>query len=158
LILCGQIYGPGLGRYGPTKARGGLGSDWATAFTLRASTAQPKNYLGFPSPNPFGTKHDGLGPGWPGPTQFPALLLAMAIYSSQAPCRSALTLGAVEHSPCDAASSSAEAKRTPDEPPFPGARGEFAILSLSVVNFSILDSGPQIIDTDGPTSHRQRVT
>jgi hypothetical protein len=26
------------------------------------------------------------------------------------------------------------------------------------VNFSILDPGPQIIDTDGPTSHRQRVT
>jgi hypothetical protein len=36
--------------------------------------------------------------------------------------------------------------------------GKFAILSLSVVNFSILDPGPQIIDTDGPTSHRQRVT
>jgi hypothetical protein len=36
--------------------------------------------------------------------------------------------------------------------------GEFAILSLSVVNFSILDLGPQIIDIDGPTSHRQRVT
>jgi hypothetical protein len=38
------------------------------------------------------------------------------------------------------------------------AKAEFAILSLSVVNFSILDSDPQIIDTDGPTSHRQRVT
>jgi hypothetical protein len=36
--------------------------------------------------------------------------------------------------------------------------GEFAILSLSVVNFSILDLGPQIIDTDGPTSHRPKVT
>jgi hypothetical protein len=36
--------------------------------------------------------------------------------------------------------------------------GEFAILSLSVVNFSILDPDPQIIDTDGPISHRQRVT
>jgi hypothetical protein len=36
--------------------------------------------------------------------------------------------------------------------------GEFAILSLSVVNFSILDPGPQIIDTDGPTSYRQWIT
>jgi hypothetical protein len=36
--------------------------------------------------------------------------------------------------------------------------GKFAILSHLVVNFSILDPGPQIIDTDGPTSHRQRVT
>jgi hypothetical protein len=36
--------------------------------------------------------------------------------------------------------------------------GVFAILSLSVVNFSILDPDPQIIDTDGHTSHRQRVT
>jgi hypothetical protein len=35
---------------------------------------------------------------------------------------------------------------------------EFAILSLSVVDFSILAQGPQIIDTNGPTSHRQRVT
>jgi hypothetical protein len=36
--------------------------------------------------------------------------------------------------------------------------GKFAILSLSVVNFSILDPDLQIIDTYGPTSHRQRVT
>jgi hypothetical protein len=36
--------------------------------------------------------------------------------------------------------------------------GKFAILSLSVVNFSILAPGPQIIEKDGPTSHRQRVT
>jgi hypothetical protein len=73
LILCGQIYGPGLGRHGPTKARRGLGPDWATVFTLRAGTARPKNCLGFLGPNPFGTKHDGLGPGRPGTAQFPAL-------------------------------------------------------------------------------------
>jgi hypothetical protein len=29
--------------------------------------------LGFHGPNPFGTKHDGLGPGWPDPAQFLAL-------------------------------------------------------------------------------------
>jgi hypothetical protein len=33
--------------------------------------------LDFPGPNPFGTKHDGLRPGWPGPAQFPALLMAI---------------------------------------------------------------------------------
>jgi hypothetical protein len=37
-------------------------------------------------------------------------------------------------------------------------KGKFAILSLSVVNFSILNSDPQIIDTDSPTSHKQSVT
>jgi len=26
-------------------------------------------------PNQLGTKHDGLGPGWPGPAQFPALVI-----------------------------------------------------------------------------------
>jgi hypothetical protein len=56
-----------LGRHGPKKARRGLGPGWATVFTLRAGTARPKNLLGFAGPNPFGTKHDGLGPGWPGP-------------------------------------------------------------------------------------------
>jgi hypothetical protein len=49
---------------------------WATVFTLRAGTARPKNFLGFPGPNLFGTKHDGLGPGWPGPAIFPALITA----------------------------------------------------------------------------------
>jgi hypothetical protein len=73
LILCGQIYGPGLGRHDPTKARRGLGPGWATVFTLQADTARHKNCLGFPGPNPFGTKHDRLGPGWPGPAQFPTL-------------------------------------------------------------------------------------
>jgi hypothetical protein len=73
LTLCGQIYGPGLGRHGPTKARRGLGPGWTTVFTLRAGTARSKNCLGFLGPNPFGTKHDGLGPGRPGTAQFPAL-------------------------------------------------------------------------------------
>jgi hypothetical protein len=73
LILCGQIYGSGLGRHGPTKARHGLGPGWATVFTLWAGTARPKKCLGFSGPNPFDTKHDGLGPGWPGLAQFPAL-------------------------------------------------------------------------------------
>jgi hypothetical protein len=59
-----------------TKARCGLGPGWATVFTLRAGTTRPKNCLGFSGPNPFSTKHDGLGPGWPGPAQFPALSLA----------------------------------------------------------------------------------
>jgi hypothetical protein len=67
LILCGQIHGPGLGRHGPKKARRGLGPGWTTVFILRAGTARPKNYLGFAGPNPFGTKHDWLGSGWPGP-------------------------------------------------------------------------------------------
>lgn len=35
---------------------------------------------------------------------------------------------------------------------------KFAILSLSFVNFSILDLDPQIIDTDGLTSHRHGMT
>jgi hypothetical protein len=56
----------GLGRHGPTKARRGLGLDWTTIFALRTVTEWPKKILGFPDPNPFGTKHDGLGPGWPG--------------------------------------------------------------------------------------------
>jgi hypothetical protein len=67
----------GFGRHGPTKARRDLGLGWATVFILWASTTRPKNRLGFPSPNPFGTKHDGLGTGWPGPTQFPALARTM---------------------------------------------------------------------------------
>jgi hypothetical protein len=68
-----------LGRHGPTKARHCLGSGWATVFILRAGTTRPKNCLGFPGPNPFGTKHDGLGPGWPGPAQFAALRNTHAI-------------------------------------------------------------------------------
>jgi hypothetical protein len=67
-----------LGRHGPTKARRGLGLGWATVFTLRAGTTRLKKCLGFPGPNPFGTKHDRLGPGWPGPAQFPAQLVAVA--------------------------------------------------------------------------------
>jgi hypothetical protein len=74
LISCGQIYGPGLSRHDPKKARRGLGPGWATVFRLRAGTARPKNLLGFAGPNPFDTKHDGLGSGWPSPAQFPALL------------------------------------------------------------------------------------
>jgi hypothetical protein len=66
-ILCGQIYGSGLGRHDPTKARRGLGSGHATVFTLRVGTVQSKSFLGFPDPNPFGTKHDGLGPAQTGP-------------------------------------------------------------------------------------------
>jgi hypothetical protein len=77
LILCGQIYGPGLGRHGPTKAWRGLGPGWATVFTLRAGTTRPKNCLGFLGPKPFDTKHDGLEPGRPGTAQFPALALAI---------------------------------------------------------------------------------
>jgi hypothetical protein len=41
-----------------------LGPDWATVFTPRTGTTRPI-FLGFLGPNPFGTKHDGLGPGWP---------------------------------------------------------------------------------------------
>jgi hypothetical protein len=63
----------GLGRHGPKKTRRDLGPSWTTVFTLRAGTTRPKNLLGFAGSNPFGTKHDGLGPGWPGPAQFPAL-------------------------------------------------------------------------------------
>jgi hypothetical protein len=51
----------------PTKAWRGLEPDWATVFTLRASTTRPKSFLGFPGPSPFGTKHDRLGPGRAGP-------------------------------------------------------------------------------------------
>jgi hypothetical protein len=61
-----------LGRHGPTKARRGLGPGWTTVFTLRAGTVRPKNRLSFPGLNLFDTKHDGLGPGWPGPAQFAA--------------------------------------------------------------------------------------
>jgi hypothetical protein len=67
-----------MGRHGPTKARRGLGPDWATVFTLRAGTARPKNCLGFLGPNPFGTKHDGLGPSRPGTAQFPALIKTLS--------------------------------------------------------------------------------
>jgi hypothetical protein len=49
----------GLGRYGPTKARRGLGPGWATVFALWAGTEWPKSLLSFPDPNPFDTKHDG---------------------------------------------------------------------------------------------------
>jgi hypothetical protein len=34
LILCGQIYGPGLDRHGPTKPRRGLGLNWTTVFVF----------------------------------------------------------------------------------------------------------------------------
>jgi hypothetical protein len=64
LILFGQIYGPGLGRHGSTKARRGLGPGWATVFILRAGTARPKICLGFPDPNLFDTKHDGFRLVW----------------------------------------------------------------------------------------------
>jgi hypothetical protein len=84
LILYGQIYGPGLGS---TKTRRGLGPDWTTVFTLRADTARPKNCLGFTGPNPFGTKHDRLGPGWPGPAQFPALALVLLLVPFVCFCR-----------------------------------------------------------------------
>jgi hypothetical protein len=47
----------------PMKARRGLGPGWATVLTLRAGTTRHKTFLGFPSPNPFDTKHDRLGPG-----------------------------------------------------------------------------------------------
>jgi hypothetical protein len=71
-----------LGRHGPKKTRHGLGPGWITVFTFRADTARPKNLLGFDGPNPFGTKHDGLGPIWPGLAQFPALVarLRVAVY------------------------------------------------------------------------------
>jgi hypothetical protein len=62
-----------MGRQGPTKARRGLGPDWGTVFVIQTDTTRPKSFLSFPGPNPFDTKHDGLGPGWPGPAQFPAL-------------------------------------------------------------------------------------
>jgi hypothetical protein len=74
LILCGQIYGPGLSRYGPKKARHSLGPDCVTVFTLRASTTRLKNLSGFTGPNLFDTKNDGFGPGWHGPAQFSALI------------------------------------------------------------------------------------
>jgi hypothetical protein len=61
------MYGSGLGQHDPTKARRALGPDWATVLALRAGTARPKKILGFPDPNPFDTKHDGLEPGWPDP-------------------------------------------------------------------------------------------
>jgi hypothetical protein len=70
-----------LGRHGPKKARRrGLGPGWTTVFRLRAGTARPKNLLNFAGPNPFGTKHDGLGRA--GPAQFPALLRSIASSSS----------------------------------------------------------------------------
>jgi hypothetical protein len=55
-----------------SNIRAGLGPCWTTVFTFRASTPRPKSLLGFPVLNPFGTKHDGLGPGRAGPAQFPA--------------------------------------------------------------------------------------
>jgi hypothetical protein len=71
LILCGQIYGPGLGRHVLMKARG-LGLDWTIVFALRASTTRPKSFFfGFPDPNSFDIKHDRLSRF--GPTQFPPL-------------------------------------------------------------------------------------
>jgi hypothetical protein len=85
LILCGQIYGSGFGRHGPTKARRGLGPGRTTVFILRAGTARPKSFLGFPGPNPFDTKHDWLERGWPGPAQFPSLgvgAAGLSIYDS----------------------------------------------------------------------------
>jgi hypothetical protein len=55
--------GPARPKEGTTWFRAELGH----CFTLWAGTARPKNLLGFAGPNPFGTKHDGLGPGRPGP-------------------------------------------------------------------------------------------
>jgi hypothetical protein len=68
----------GLGRHDPNKARRGLGSGRTTVFTLRAGTARPRNFLGFAGPNPFGTKHDGLGPG-PIPSTTPIVPLHTCI-------------------------------------------------------------------------------
>jgi hypothetical protein len=58
-----------LGWHDPTKARCDLGLGWTTVFTLRAGTARPKNFLDFRRSNPFGTKHDRLGPAQPGPAR-----------------------------------------------------------------------------------------
>jgi hypothetical protein len=60
--------GPALPNEGTTWFRAGPGP----VFTFRAGTAWPKNCLGFPGPNLFGMKHDGLGLDWPGLAQFPA--------------------------------------------------------------------------------------
>jgi hypothetical protein len=67
LNLCGQTYGSCLGQHGPTEARRSLGPGWTIVFILQASTTRPKSLLGFPDPNSFGTKHDGLGPVRPDP-------------------------------------------------------------------------------------------
>jgi hypothetical protein len=72
-----------LDRHGPKKTRRGLGPDRATVFTLRAGAARPKNLLGFADPNPFDTKQDGLGPGWPGTAQFPALSVTQRIRGAE---------------------------------------------------------------------------
>jgi hypothetical protein len=76
-----------MGRHDPTKARHGLVPGWTTVFTLRAGTTRPKSVLGFPSPNPFSTKNEGLGldqpgPAQPGPAQFPALIITARTYIS----------------------------------------------------------------------------
>jgi hypothetical protein len=76
LILCGQIYRPGLGRHDPTKARRVLGSGYATVSTLQAGTTRPKLFLGFTDPNPFDTKHDEFDQA--DPAQFPPLHIHIA--------------------------------------------------------------------------------
>jgi hypothetical protein len=65
-----QIYGPGLGRHGPTKAKHVLESSWTTVSTLWTGTTRPKHFLDLIDPSLFGPKHDGLETGQPNPTQF----------------------------------------------------------------------------------------
>jgi hypothetical protein len=73
--------GPARPKEGTTWFRAGLG--WATVLTLRAGTARSKNLLDFVGPNPFGTNHDGLGPSWLNPAQFPALWAYMLVAARQ---------------------------------------------------------------------------
>ena len=61
--------GPARPNEGTAWFRAGLGHCFYTSGWH--GTAQKS--LGFAGPNPFGTKHDGLGPGQPGTAQFPAL-------------------------------------------------------------------------------------
>ena len=68
--------GPARPKEGTTWFRAGLDQ----CFSTSAGTARPKNLLGFAGPNPFVTKHDGLGPGWPGPAQFPVLHTTVSLY------------------------------------------------------------------------------
>jgi hypothetical protein len=54
--------GPARPKEGTTWFRAGPGHCFYTS-----SWHGPKKIFGFVGPNPFGTKHDGLEPGWPGP-------------------------------------------------------------------------------------------
>jgi hypothetical protein len=56
--------GPARPKEGTTWFRAGLGHCF---YTSGWGTSWPKNLLGFAGLNPFGPKHDGLGPGRPGP-------------------------------------------------------------------------------------------